>query len=159
MKNGNPLSLKLARAAGVVLLVCGIGALLLVLVELWLLYQDPSGILPLTRAVDAAAGLDASLLGQAVPEGQSQQPLPLAYFLAWTLAIVLLATLARVAYWAIRAGATLMALPAPAADQVAAPPVQAAKEEDLPEDYRPSHRRGNSDMPSIRAPTRPRSGR
>jgi hypothetical protein len=159
MKTGNPLSLKLARAAGVVLLVCGIGALLLVLLELWLLYRDPSAVLPLTRAVDAATGLDASLLGQAVAEGQSQQPLPLAYFFAWTLAIVLLATLARVAYWAIRAGATLMALPTPAAGQVAAPPGQSVQEEELPEDYRPSHRRGSSDMPSIRAPTRPRSGR
>ncbi len=140
------------------LLTFGIGALVLVLVELWLLYQDPSGILPLAQAIDAAGGLDGTLLNQAMDDsatGDARQPLPVANFFAWILAIVLLATMGRIAYWAIRAGSGLVALPAPPRQRIPSKDSN-PKPEELPEDYRPSHRTakaqdrtGKRDMPHL----------
>ena len=151
MSKINNLTVTLGRFTGLFLVFCGVSGLLLALVKLWLLYQAPEGIMALTQAIDAAGGLDRSLLGEALQDGQ--RPMPVAYFLAWTLAIVLLATIGRVAYWAIRAGASLVALAAPAEPSVKATPVQ-SQVDDLPEDYQPSHRQKTADMPRMVAPNR-----
>ncbi len=158
MTHETPVTLKLAHTAGLLLLICGIGALLLVLVELWLLYRDPAGILPLAQAIDSVGGLDGTLLGLTTEEERG--PLPVAQILAWILAVVLLASMGRIAYWAIRAGALLIALPESARETPAAPAPSAREitfqDEELPEDYRPSHRQRKSDVPSVMAPARPK---
>jgi len=146
-----PWPLKLARMAGALLLLVGIAGLLWALLEFWLLYLNPERILPLTRAIDSVGALDAALMGAGAG---AARPMPVANFLAWALAIVLLAMLGRVAYWAIRAGASLLAIPLPPSP--ALPTAPAADEADygLPRDYQPSHRAPRGDVPSIRAPSR-----
>jgi len=155
MSDKNTIPLKLATYAGLLLLICGIGALLLALVELWMLYREPSGILPLVQAIDSMGGLDGTLLGLTAEQGQ--RPMPVAQFLAWLLAVVLLATIGRIAYLAIRAGASLISLAEPEKPQ-RQEPVITRQEEELPKDYRPSHRQQKPEMPSIRPPARSKRG-
>jgi len=138
-----PWTERLARLAGLVLMLCGILALLWVMLEYWLLYQEPDRILPLAQAINATSRLDESLLGAAMANSgaDGQGPLVFSYFLAWTLAIVLLAMIGRVAYWAIRAGGGLVATGSRslgAQEHHRQRPAQEPVE--LPEDYRPSHR-------------------
>jgi len=135
----------LAQFVGLLLILCGAIGLLLVLLEIWRLYQQPELILTLARALSQATGIDDTLLGASVSKsteaGPDGTPLLASYFLAWVLAFMLLSLAARVSYLSIKGGSRLFS-PESRQKPNARNAVKEVKiEPNLPADYQPSHRR------------------
>lgn len=99
----------LTRLTGVVLLGAGLWVALGVIAEAWMLYEDPDRIARLAEAVARGSGVDALLAGPAAEvAGQAATPLRLSYFLAWTIALLLLTLIGRLALAAVKTGGELV---------------------------------------------------
>lgn len=122
---------RVARIAGLALLVVGLWTAIAIIREAWVIYNEPRNprIEAFARAIEAGTHLDAlldvdpprtstdqrqqegetsgaidSLRGGATP---SKQPFRFSYFLAWGFVFVMLLLLSRLAIAAIKTGADL----------------------------------------------------
>ena len=107
------------RLVGVALVLVGLWAGVKVVFEAWGLYQQPAAIDRLARVIDQASHVDSLLVSRppAASEGGAkagattqqapEEPFRLSYFLAWTLAILLLLLIGKLATWTVRAGGDL----------------------------------------------------
>jgi hypothetical protein len=117
------------RLAGVALVLVGLWAGVKVVFEAWGLYREPAAVDRLARVIDRASHVDALLAPRpaAGAEAQGKAGTPAApapeeafrpsYFLAWTLAILLLLLVGKLASWTVRAGGELALAPGPARRQ------------------------------------------
>ena len=108
------------RLVGVALVLVGLWAGVKVVFEAWGLYQQPAAIDRLARVLDHASHVDSLLVsrppaasegggkaGASATQQAPEEPFRLSYFLAWTLAILLLLLIGKLATWTVRAGGEL----------------------------------------------------
>lgn len=113
------------RLAGVALVLVGLWAGVKVVFEAWGLYREPAAVDRLARVIDRASHVDALLAPRpvAATEATGKVGAPAtpatdeafrpSYFLAWTLAILLLLLVGKLASWTVRAGGELALAPGP----------------------------------------------
>jgi disulfide bond formation protein DsbB len=111
----------IVRAAGVALVLVGLWAGVKVVFEAWGLYRDPAAVDRLARVIDRASHVDTLLAprpgapagtgetgARATPAPQSsEEAFKPSYFLAWTLAILMLLLVGKLASWTVHAGGKL----------------------------------------------------
>ena len=119
----------LARALGLVLIMVGVWAAVMVVIEAWNLYSDPDSIQDFAASLERASGLDEYLAGRTLPPRespsdviggpgltqalttgpgtQSGSQLKVSYLFAWPLVVLLLLLIGKLASLAIEAGARL----------------------------------------------------
>lgn len=139
----------LAQFVGLLLILFGGAALMLILLEIWQLYRNPDAILGLARALSEATGVDDTLLGgsmSAPASGNQGKPLLLSYFLAWGLAVVLLSLAGRVAYLCLKGGGLLLS-PYTRHRKPRSEGERDEEDEELPADYQPTHRKRRTGTP------------
>ena len=115
-----------ARALGLILILVGVWAAVMVVLEAWTLYSNPNSIQYFANSLERHSGLDRLIAsrspspaqsaagawpdeGAQGPEGGVVEPtaLKLSYLFAWPLVVLLLLLLGKLASWAIDAGARL----------------------------------------------------
>ena len=115
------LTTAVVRAAGLALVLVGLWAGVKVVFEAWGLYRDPAAVDRLARVIDRASHVDALMAprsGSTASAGEtgtrgtpppqtSEESFRPSYFLAWTLAILMLLLVGKLASWTVRAGGEL----------------------------------------------------
>ncbi|MDZ7750715.1 MAG: hypothetical protein U5S82_03445 [Gammaproteobacteria bacterium] len=105
------------RILGLLLLVCGLWALVTVLFEAVGLYRDPGRIEAMVVTIERAAGLPTmdisrnagpSQLGADGPSPPATLAFRPAYFLGWFLAILLFLVIGKLADWLLSRGLALV---------------------------------------------------
>ena len=119
----------LARAMGLILIIVGVWAAVMVVIEAWNLYSDPDSIQHFASSLERASGLDEYLAFRNPPpmgsgntvsgngnatgalisslETGDRGLLKVSYLFAWPLVILLLLLIGKLASLAIEAGARL----------------------------------------------------
>lgn len=95
------------RIVGIVLVLVGSWIGLSAVEEAWNLYRDPGRVERFALAIEQGSGIDSTLAGASAGAGDKRAGFRPSYFLSWTIAILLLLLIARVAIWTIATGGRL----------------------------------------------------